>query len=584
MLTKRFAVPAVLLSCGFYGQPAAAQPAFAPASLTVCGQTVQPQHELAAFSDAKITTRLWRDRISACGDNLIVDWWLYDNKHWSASLRRVVKNYTAARLPPVALNAQLSVGGKAVASPGGKVQGKLFEMEVAYVEAFRLAPALSVPALIAARKIPPINMFRPPVQRVFVDGHRDVKPYTSLQEGQEGPLARGMPMTGDRADLGLVTEWCASYISYFDIAGDYWWKACTDQALDTANVPWHVERSDGLPTLWDDPAFKGKGFDERNVAYGPNHVVLSPPASGWQLDDAHQPFAQLVPFMATRHPYFLWLAQYQAAALLGAPNCPVQYCERDTPQGPTLPMKTQIRGTAWSFRTLTQVVLMTPDAPPAWLWPKARFQDVLVRSDARWRAGLLKPTTDYWRALAENRGSNVAPPWGCAGLTKLTGRTSCSIQMWMYDYWGQGVGFGKWAGVTGLDETNRLMGDLMVYRYGAGSPYRQLGSPFTTIFSNPLVSGGPSANSRADVVRWSPQENLQYGTNKPLVVGSDGHIGQFTDSFWQVQGSAAFCAMNGDARCRDIAIYWQSEWERLRAANPSWLGGWEYGKFRIAIK
>ncbi len=565
------------------------------ASALVCNTSISPKTEMAPFTDEKITTRLWRDRITACGDTLIADWWLYDGKHWSLSLRRDVKNYIAPRKAPVQLVAQLSVNGKAVNGPHGAINARMYEFQIAYMEAYRIAPRLSVRDLIAKRKIPPINMFREPIQTVFVTGHRDVKDYFSLGDG---PLARGMPGAGERADLGLVGEWCASYISYWDIAGDYWWKACTDQAYDTANIPWTLSGPDGRAIMWDDPVFKNKGFDPRNP---PGTIVALPPAlhyraeknpggkwvqtkaeDGWQIDDSHQPFVLLVPYMSTRHPYFLWLAQFQTGSLYGYYECGFDWCERRKTTVPTL-MGAQIRGTAWSFRTLTQTSLMTPDNPPAWLWPKARYQPFIVASEKRWRETLIVKSRNYWLALKENRAGKLKSVEGC-GVVKATGRISCGIQMWMYDFWGQGLGFAKWAGVQGIDPMYKLLNDILVYRYEKGSAVRNLGAPFTMVFSNPKGSVDQLANSREDVRRFTPSENLTYGSGKPLIVGSADNLGQWSELGWHAQGNAAFCALNGDARCADIARWWQAQFEAKKAANPQWYGGWELGKYRIALE
>jgi hypothetical protein len=569
-------------------------PNAAGVSAQLCSVVFKPVRAMEAFTDGSITTRLWRDEVTACGEKLTLDWWHYDAKHWSLTIRRALDNPTAPRKAALALKSTLFVDGKLVAA----TNGNLFEMQVAYLEQYRLPPRFTVPDLIKARKVPPINMFRAPIQNVFVDGHRDVKKFQSLGDG---PLARGMPGVGDRSDLGVVHEWCASYISYSDIKADYWWQACTDAALDTANVPWHVTRKDGLPTLWDDAEFKGKGFDARNDGYEPNTTVAYPPAphfritqnvlgqweqttkiDAWQIDDAHQTFAQLVPYMATRHPVFLWLAQSQASSLLGGYNCPVSYCKMDTVEGRSLPLGTQIRGTAWSFRTLSQAVLMTPESPPAWLHPKSRYQAVLELSERRLRADILEPSTRYWQGLSEGRAGALQNPEGC-GLVKATGRVSCGIQMWMYDFWAQGLGFATWAGVKGVEPSYKLLTDQLVYRYGVGAQTRKLGAPFTMVFSDPFspVEKTVMANDRNDLVRFTPSENLAYGSGKPLIVGTGDNLGEWPQMGWHVQGNAAFCSLNGDARCNEIARWWEEQFKLQKAANPQWYGGWEYAKYRI---
>jgi hypothetical protein len=565
------------------------------ASATVCGKNFSPQSELPAFTDGGITTKLWRDKIIACGDALIVDWWLYEGKHWAVSFRREVKNYAAKRRPPLALQAQLSVDGKRIPGNLGAIDGRFYEFQVTYMESYRLSPKFAVRDLLKQRKIPPINKFRMPIQRDYITENWEVRDYSSLGDG---PLTRPMPNTGEHNDMGLVGEWCANYISYWDIAADYWWKACTDHALDSGNVPWSIFGKEGRAIMWDDPVFSKLGFDPRNPAGtivevpAAKHFAYDFDQSGkwkpgkkeqdWILDEAHQPFVQLVPYMSTRHPYFLWLAQFQAGSLYGYLQCGFDWCGRRKTPVPTF-ANAQVRDTAWSFRTLTQVSLMTPEVTPAWLWPKSRYQPFIAASEKRWREEQIQKSRDYWLALKENRAAKSAQVEGCF-LVKAVGRESCAAMMWMYDYWGQAIGFAKWAGVKGLDPMNKLLNDIVAYRYERGSPVRNLGAPFTMVFSNAQSGTRQMASSRMDVRRFTPSENKTYGTNKPLIVGSGENIGQWTEQVWQAQGNAAFCALNGDARCLDIARWWETQFKLQKEANPQWTGGWEFSKYRIAFE
>jgi hypothetical protein len=564
-------------------------------SAMVCGKNFSPQSELPAFTDSGITTKLWRDKISACGDALIADWWLYEGKHWAVSIRREVKNYTAKRRPPLALQAQLFIDGKRIPGNLGVIDGRFYEFQVAYMESYRLSPKFAVRDLLKQRKIPPINKFRMPIQRDYITENWAVKEYTSLGDG---PLYRHMPDTGERSDIGLVGEWCANYISYWDIAADYWWKACTDQALDSGNAPWSIFGKDGRAIMWDDPEFRKFGFDPRNPAgtlvevpaakhfmydFGQDYKWKSGKTEqDWILDEAHQPFVQLVPYMSTRHPYFLWLAQFQTGSLYGYLQCGFDWCGRRKTAVPTL-ANTQVRDAAWSFRTLTQTALMTPDVTPEWLWPKARYQPFIVASEKRWREEKIQQTHNYWLALKQNRAATLSQTDECY-VVKAGTQESCVVQIWKYDYWAQAIGFAKWAGVKGLDPLNKLFNDIVVFRYERGSPVRNIGAPFLMVFASSQRASQPKAASLEDVRKFTPSENKPYGNTKPLSVGTGENIGQWTELAWQVQGNAAFCALNGDARCLDIARWWESQFKLQKEANPQWPGGWEYGKYRIAFE
>jgi hypothetical protein len=91
------------------------------------------------------------------------------------------------------------------------------------------------------------------------------------------------------------------------------------------------------------------------------------------------------------------------------------------------------------------------------------------------------------------------------------------------------------------------------------------------------------ANDRNDLVRFTPSENLTYGSNAPIKVGEGDNLGEWPSMSWHVQGNAAFCALNGDARCAEIARWWEEQFKLQKAANPQWYGGWEYAKYRIRV-
>jgi hypothetical protein len=569
-----FALPVIL---GLFASSAIAQ-----VSAQLCGTAVVPKTELQAYTDAGVTTRVWRDQVNACGVPLTVMFWHQaDVNHWMMTVQRPVANLLARRLPPVAINAVLLDNGKrANMSSGGVINGALSEFQFAYAENRELQARKLPEQLKVAKLVPPVAMFQAAKKPVFIDSNYNVRPFTSLKDGT---LTRAMPMTGERGDIGVVHEWCSAWLSY---GTPYWWTACMDAAKDHSNIPWHVLYQ-GKPLLFDASAMRKVGYDPRNP---PGTILALPEApfkqrqwqgdgaarkfvetsvdDKWTLDGAHEPFALLAPYMATRHPYFLYLAQFQFGVQLGGLTVGFDYGERPKYPLPTI-LSDQERGVAWSLRTMSQTVLMTPDKVPDWLHPKAELKPLLSASISRWGAHW-KTKRDYWQKLKDGTAGNTIPIEGKT-LIKATGKEAYANQLWMTEYMGQSLGFVKWAGVAEVEPLYGYTRDILLARFGTGSPYRVLGGTFTTVFSNPKT--GALARNLADVVQFTPAENITYGSNKPLVVGTNGNIGQWTEMDWQIQGALALCVLNGDTRCTEPLRWWETQAARL--------GDWQFDKYRM---
>ncbi len=557
------------------GLALSAVPAHAAVESRICGTPVAPKNELAPFADAGVVTHVWRDAVTACGASLSVMHW-QQKDHWFVSIERVVADPFAPRRQPVQLKAALLVDGK----PTGTIDGPLYEFQISLMESAPLRAMAWPDALRKNRLVPPIAMVSGQQKPEYLTrSHWSVKAYTSLRGG---PLERGMPNTGERPDIGLVHEWCAMWLNY---PSDYWWQACQDAAKDSANIPWHVSWQ-GMPNLFTAPEMRRAGFDTRDEAArqvslpsAPHDLLAVDKPTGtkwvyagdktvWTLDHAHQPFAQLVPYMATRHPLFLYLAQYQAGVQFGGLNTPPLYGGRMLSPLPTV-LLDQDRALAWSLRTLSQVVLMTPDKTPGWLYDKAQLNKLLAASITRW-TGPWAAKSAYWQSLRAGSAKSGNVPVDNY-IVKATGKASFAAQAWEVDYLGESLGFARWAGVDAVEPLYAKTRDILVARYAPGSPYRALGAPRTVIFSDP--KSGVMAKSMGDVVRFTPSQNLAYGTNAPLKVGNMDEIGQWTEFGWQVQGTLALCAANGDTRC-DAPLAW---WNRQAAK----LGTYDFDKYRI---
>lgn len=170
-------------------------------------------------------------------------------------------------------------------------------------------------------------------------------------------LARVMPMTGERDDIGPVTEAQGEYL-------------CTERqtALSTllaqaeagGTYPWCMrDENTGAPL--DVVHYDGATVYEPRVG----NPFIARTKTGIQLDAAHEPALAYVPFLLTGDPYYLEILQFQNV---------YNFVERPPQYRYAMP---QARANAWSMRTLGQLAKVTPDKTPRWLLPRANFQTLL---------------------------------------------------------------------------------------------------------------------------------------------------------------------------------------------------------------
>lgn len=178
-----------------------------------------------------------------------------------------------------------------------------------------------------------------------------------------GLAVRAMPTTGGRNDLGILPGWAASYLLSMDARA----KMVTLGTADLAGS-WPIHYRDkrtGLPvSLIDFPymTLLGNPGDTRNPKTGkmeafppcPKTVCKTPNFA----DSAHQPGFAYLPYLVTGDHYYL--EELQFWAMYNAFSSNPGY--RKNVQGLFAPG--QVRGQAWSLRTLGQAAYITPDAHP----------------------------------------------------------------------------------------------------------------------------------------------------------------------------------------------------------------------------
>ncbi|MFC4931730.1 hypothetical protein [Massilia sp. GCM10023247] len=178
-----------------------------------------------------------------------------------------------------------------------------------------------------------------------------------------GVAKRAMPGTGGRIDIGLLPGWAAMYLLGMDALA----KEITLGTADLAGS-WSIHYRDkrtGLPiSLIDHPymTLLGSKSDTRNPKTG--KLEAFPPCpktlckTPYQADSAHQPGFAYLPYLVTGDHYYLEELQFWAMYNVFSSNPGYRKNVRG------LLERQQVRGQAWSLRTLGQAAYITPDGHP----------------------------------------------------------------------------------------------------------------------------------------------------------------------------------------------------------------------------
>jgi hypothetical protein len=164
-------------------------------------------------------------------------------------------------------------------------------------------------------------------------------------------LSPYMPSTGERPEIGLVTEPQGRFIATQDKAA---LAVVSDQGEASGTMPWHMrDENTGAPVDF-------RFHQDLNWYPGGNTgTVITPAQTPITLDSAHMPALSYVPYLLTGDPYHLEELQFQANWNWG--SMPPQY-------RPSVP---QTRALAWSLRTLAHCARVTPWSVPSWLLPQS---------------------------------------------------------------------------------------------------------------------------------------------------------------------------------------------------------------------
>jgi hypothetical protein len=207
-------------------------------------------------------------------------------------------------------------------------------------------------------------------------------------------IFRSMPATGERGDIGPVTEWQAEYI-------------CTGRQSALATVLAQGEGAGTLPWCFRDEN-TGAPLDAMHYASADIYSretgdpFIAQAKSEIHLDSAHEPAVAYVPFLLTGDPYHLETMQFQVTYNLLERPAKYRYWTG------------QVRAHAWSLRTLGQAAMVVPDTTPRWLLPRSYFRTLLGKQHdwmtTAYVNSTASPTTTVFRTNEENFGSRPDGP------------------------------------------------------------------------------------------------------------------------------------------------------------------------------
>lgn len=207
-------------------------------------------------------------------------------------------------------------------------------------------------------------------------------PYTVMGASS---IQKYMPQTGERPDIGLITDWSA----WFMLKGDA--SPTIQIALAAASVPMHYrDETTGLPI--DLLKYPGANCYSQNNQGSPwmptGPIVGGWPSSpdGWTPQQAHYPEMSYMAFMATLHGPFLRDLQYSANFTI---LCDAYLSNHLQPKTATI--SGEVRGIGWALRNLFMAHVATKYAEslgtlPDGCHPSSYFKALLDNQIAYWSA------------------------------------------------------------------------------------------------------------------------------------------------------------------------------------------------------
>lgn len=233
-----------------------------------------------------------------------------------------------------------------------------------------------------------------------------------------------MPSTGGRPDIGILPGWAATYLLSMD-------KRAKDVTLGTADLAgsWSIHYRDRLTdrpiSAIDYPymTIVGRPGDTVNPATRkseafPVCATTTACTNPNFHDSAHQPGFAYLPYLVTGDYYYLEELQFWGMLTSFASNPYYRQFDKGLLQSD------QVRGQAWSLRTVAQTAYITPDADRL----KSHFTH-FVNSNLDW----------YNAQYTENTGANKLGV--ISGTSAMVYNNGTGVAPWMDDFFTAAVGY-----------------------------------------------------------------------------------------------------------------------------------------------
>lgn len=178
-----------------------------------------------------------------------------------------------------------------------------------------------------------------------------------------GSVDRHMPDTGGRWDIGPMPTW--DVVDLLDASEDAR-KLVMANGDAAGSVPWHLrDRKTGLPLTID--AHPKTWLDQRGdgtVQEGVLPEAFQEEDHGWTIDDAHEPALSYFPYLLTGSQYYRDELATQAALVLMSYDPGYRGGSHGYIIGEDGQSWEQVRGMAWSLRTIANAAYVLPASYP----------------------------------------------------------------------------------------------------------------------------------------------------------------------------------------------------------------------------
>jgi len=263
----------------------------------------------------------------------------------------------------------------------------------------------------------------------------------ALSKADTGPMGSAqvtlyMPTTGGRPDIGPLPRWAVVYLLTMDSRAR---SALFANADAGAGIPIHYrDRKTDLPVSLDDhpTVVMGPGSPSAHDAFPALTVGDTP----WTPQIAHHPSLFYLPYLLSGDLFYLEEVAFWADWVLAS----VDPGYRDGAKG--LIAANEVRGQAWSLRTLAEAAVILPDDHPM----KAYFNDRL-RTNVSW----------YLKNFVNNPDVERSPLLGIIPKPDDPGIMS----PWQQDFLFLAVGHMAELGVPGAEDILRWLARFTVGRW-----------------------------------------------------------------------------------------------------------------------